>query len=420
MDKLQLFFFDTQNQIQIGLTLVAVAIAFIMRWAVRRAIKKAHLRQKSALAFKISEFIKPIFVPVTTLLLMSFVYFILERLQIEGDVIKILSQFVVVWLVLAMLHVSTNSRFAQWSIVLLIIPIIGLQASGLLQPFSKFLESLNFAVGKTEVSVYSVMVTLITIAVMIWVARLVIRGADAYLRKFHNLRASNRELILKACGIVLYVIVGLSALRMLGIDLTALAVFGGAIGVGLGFGLQKITSNFVSGIIMLFEKSVEVDDLVELADGTTGFIRHTGARATLIETGDGREVMIPNENFIINQVTNWTYSNTRGQVEIVIGVSYESDIKKAQELMLEAALEHPRCSKHPDKKPNCFLTQFADFSINFKLAFWIEDVKSGRAGPQSEVMFAIWDKFKANGIEVPYPHQEIYVKELPKSDRADA
>lgn len=414
MDKLQTIFLDTQNQIQIGLTFLVIAIAFVMRWAVRRAIKKAHLRQKSAMAFKVAEFIKPIFVPITALLLMSFVYFLLERLEIEGDVIKILSQFVVVWLVLALLHVSTNSRFAQWSIVLLIIPIVGLAASGLLTPFTKFLESLSFAVGKTKVSVYSVLVTLITIALMIWMARLLIRGTDVYLKKFHTLRASNRELILKVCGIVLYILVGLSALRMLGIDLTALAVFGGAIGVGLGFGLQKIASNFVSGIIMLFEKSVEVDDLVELADGTIGFIRHTGARATLVETYDGREIMIPNENFIIDQVTNWTYSNTRGRVDIQIGISYQSDLKKAQELMLEAALGHPKCSKHPDKQPSCFLDTFADSSVNFKLTFWVDDVKEGRAGPQSDVMFALWDKFKQHGVDVPYPHQDIYIKEFPK------
>ncbi|MFO1241953.1 MAG: mechanosensitive ion channel [Rickettsiales bacterium] len=418
MNQLSTFFFDAQNQLQLGLTIFVLVISFLMRWATRRAIKRAHLHQKHKVVGQMVEFIKPVFVPSFALILMTFVYFTLDHLQIDARVIKILSQFIIIWLVLAALHVSTNSRFAQWSIVLFILPIIGLGTSGLLKPFTKFLESFYFKFGGAKISLYSVFLSIVTFILLIWIARLITRGLDAYLHKFHTLRASNRELILKAASIALYFVVGLSALEMLGIDLTALAVFGGAIGVGVGFGLQKITSNFISGIILLFEKSVEVDDLIELADGTYGFIRHTGARATLVETTDGKEIMIPNEDFITSRVTNWTYSNTRGRVEMVIGVSYQSDLKKAQQLMLDAAAEHSRCSKHPDKQPLCHLIAFADSSVQFKLTFWVDDVKLGRAGPKSDVLFSIWDKFKEQGVDVPYPHQEIYIKELPRIEPA--
>lgn len=418
MNQVMAYLSDSQNQMQFGLTMFALMLSFVMRWIVRRGIKRAHLQQKHKVAGQIVEFMKPLFVPLFALILMAFIYFALDRLQIDADVIKILSQFILIWLVLAALHVSTNSRFAQWSIVLFIIPIIGLGTSGLLKPFTKFLDSFYFKLGGAKVSLYSVILSVVTFIILIWIARLITRGLDAYLHKFHTLRASNRELILKAATIALYFVVGLSALEMLGIDLTALAVFGGAIGVGVGFGLQKITSNFISGIILLFEKSVEVDDLVELADGTYGFIRHTGARATLVETTDGKEIMIPNEDFITSRVTNWTYSNTRGQVEMIIGVSYQSDLKVAQKLMLEAAAEHPRCSKHPDKKPLCHLTAFADASVQFKLSFWVDDVKLGRSGPKSDVMFNVWDKFKQNNITIPYPNPQFFIKELPKEEHA--
>lgn len=420
MNTISQFFLNTNNEIQIGLTLFVIALAFIMRGAVRRAVRRANLMQRHKVLGQMVEFIKPVFVPLASLFLISFVYFILDRNGINADVMKILTQFILVWLVLAALHVFTNSRFAQWSVVLCFIPLIGLSTSGLLQPFIKFLKSLSIEFGNVKLSLYSVLLSIITLFFLIWLARLVTRAADAYLQRFHTIRASNRELIMKVTSTILYFIVGLSALEMLGIDLTALAVFGGAIGVGIGFGLQKITSNFISGILLLFEKSVEIGDLVELSDGTYGFIRHTGARATLVETPDGKEIMIPNENFIINQVTNWTYSNTRGQVVIGIGVSYQSDLKKALELMLEAAREHPRCSRLPDKKPTCFLEEFAPASVKFNLSFWVDDVKLGRAGPKSDVLFAIWDKFKANGIIVPSPapFQEIYIKEFPRRNAA--
>ena len=159
---------------------------------------------------------------------------------------------------------------------------------------------------------------------------------------------------------------------------------------------------------MLFEKSVENDDLVELTDGTYGYIRHTSARYTLIETFEGKEIMIPNEDFITNRVTNWTYTNSKGRVAINIGVSYESDIEKAMELILEAAKEHPRCVDEPS--PSCYLEEFADSSVNFILFFWLADVTEGRFEPRSDVLRSIWKKFKENNIVIPYPQRDLHIK----------
>jgi small-conductance mechanosensitive channel len=128
----------------------------------------------------------------------------------------------------------------------------------------------------------------------------------------------------------------------------------------------------------------------------------------LFETFDGKEIMIPNEDFVTTRVINWTYSNTKGRVAINIGVSYKSDIKKARELILEAAREHERCSQDPE--PTCFLREFADSSVNFLLFFWVDDIIKGRYQPQSEVMFAIWDKFAENNIEIPFPQRDVHIK----------
>ena len=197
-------------------------------------------------------------------------------------------------------------------------------------------------------------------------------------------------------------------LDVLGIDLTAFAVVGGAIGIGIGFGLQKITSNFISGLILLFEKSVEEGDLIELNDGTIGYVRSTGARYTLIETFESREIMIPNEDFITNRVTNWTFSNSQGRIEINIGVAYGSDLDQVSEILINAAKEHPRCSKQP--AADSFLVDFGDNSINFTLYFWVDDIVEGLKRPKSDVLFSIWRKFKDNNIEIPFPQRDVHIK----------
>ncbi len=281
---------------------------------------------------------------------------------------------------------------------------------GYLQPITAFLasENLSFKIGSTQFSLYFLLKAVVTFALLVWLTGLFSDFGEKRISNFKGIKESNKALIIKAFQIFVYCIAAVIGLDILGIDLTSLAIFSGAIGIGVGFGLQKITSNFMSGLILLFEKSIENNDLVELADGTYGFIRHTGARYTRIETFEGKEIMIPNEDFITSRVINWTFSNSTGRVEINIGVSYESDIEKAMELLLEAAKEHPRCVQEP--KPTCYLREFADSSVNFLLFFWVADVTEGRFGPKSDVMRSIWKKFKEHNIAIPYPQMDLHLK----------
>ena len=165
---------------------------------------------------------------------------------------------------------------------------------------------------------------------------------ESRIQKMNKLRSGNKALISKMMQVGIYILAFLVGTHALGINIAALAVLGGTIGIGIGFGLQKITSNFISGVILLFEKSIESGDLIELQGGVLGYVRQTFARYTLIETLDGKEVMVPNENFIINEVVNLSYSDASGRVEVLVGVSYDSDVELAREIMLEAAKEHPR------------------------------------------------------------------------------
>jgi len=301
---------------------------------------------------------------------------------------------------------------AKLCLLLLIVILLIFNFLDYLEPIKTFLNSdmLSFQVGHIRFSVYLLIKTIMIIMTFLWLASVIYEFIETYIKKVKVIKNSNQIIIAKVLQIFIYFLAFVLAFNVMGIDLTTLAIFSGAVGIGIGVGLQKITANFLSGFILLFERSVKSDDLVELSDGTYGFIRSIKARYTLIETFEGKEIMIPNEDFVTHHVANWTHSNNKARVAIKIGVSYESDIEKVERLILEAAKEHPRCIDNP--KPSCFLREFADSSVNFLLLFWVADVKDGRYGPTSDVLFAIWKKFKANHIAIPYPQRDLYIKNL--------
>lgn len=283
-------------------------------------------------------------------------------------------------------------------------------SSPALTPIQTFLESrgLFFDLGAWHLSLYALIRGALTLALLIWIVTTLADFVERRIRGLRRMRTSSKALLTKIAQIGLYCLAFFVGMDMLGINLTALTVFSGAVGIGIGIGLQTITSNFISGLVLLFERSVEINDLVELEGGITGFVRATRARYTMIETFDGKEVMLPNDYFIANPVTNCTLSNAHGRVEVPVGVAYGSDVERVREIMLDAAQAHPRCTAEP--APACFLTEFADSSINFTLFFWVADVSEGRLGPRSDVMRAIWAAFQSEGIDIPFPQRDLHIR----------
>jgi small-conductance mechanosensitive channel len=281
--------------------------------------------------------------------------------------------------------------------------------NGAFEPVIKFLDSddLSFTIGKSKYTAFKVIKAIVALVFVFWIAQSASNFIDRYFKKFNHLNPSNRALIVKTLQIGVFFLALLTAMDMIGIDLKALTIFGGALGIGIGFGLQKITSNFMSGVILLFEKSVKEGDLLELADGTTGYVRKISARYTLFESFENKEVLIPNEDLITQRVINLTLSNSRGRVNILVGVDYNSDMDLVKNLLLDSANSHPRTSKI--EKPICQMSQFADSAVIFKLHVWVDDVKEGRSDVQSDIMFKILENFKANNIKVPYPTREIFI-----------
>lgn len=298
---------------------------------------------------------------------------------------------------------------AKWLLLLVLVAAAVAASMGHLALAVDFLsrKELTFEFAGHTFTAYDIVKAFIALLIVFWGAAIVSDFMESRISRLKRLRASTRALYAKIAQIITYVIAFLVALDVIGIDFTALAVFSGAVGIGLGFGLQKIASNFMSGMILLFDKTLSPDDLVELADGVTGTIRRTGARFTLVETFDGKEIMVPNEDFITNRVTNLTYSNKRGRINIPVGVAYGSDLRQVQRLLLGAATSHPKCLRDP--RPVCTVQAFADNSINFLLSFWVDDVTDGMREPQSDVMLTIWDTFREHGISIPFPQRDLHI-----------
>lgn len=299
---------------------------------------------------------------------------------------------------------------AQLLILLLIGGLLYASSTGHLDALRDFLDDGRFSIsiGPYELTAYKILKSVLIATMLFWVTAIVSSFGEKRIGAIRHIKRGTKVLLAKFFQILVYLIAFLIGLDLLGIELTTLAVFGGALGIGIGFGLQKITSNFISGLILLMEKTINQDDMIELQGGFSGFVRSINARFTLMETLDGKDIMIPNEDLITSQVVNWTYSNKRGRVEVNIRVAHDTDLDRAQELILEAAREHPRCMLDPE--PGCFLNTFNESSIDFLLYFWVSDVTEGRLRPRSEVMFSIWRKFKAEGIEIPFPQRDLHLR----------
>jgi small-conductance mechanosensitive channel len=224
-------------------------------------------------------------------------------------------------------------------------------------------------------------------------------------------------LLAKLAKIFLVTVAVLAAVTSVGINWAALAVFGGAVGVGIGFGLQKVVSNLISGVILLLDRSIKPGDVIEVGE-TYGWINKLAARYTSVITRDGREHLVPNEDMITMPVINWTYSSTKVRRHIPVGVSYKADLRKAMDLMIAAALETPRVLDDPD--PKCLIKGFGDSAVNLELRLWIADPQNGVANVASDVMLKIWDKFHEHGIEIPYPQRDLHLISAPAFDSAEA
>ncbi|HMQ41277.1 MAG TPA: mechanosensitive ion channel [Paracoccus sp. (in: a-proteobacteria)] len=268
------------------------------------------------------------------------------------------------------------------------------------------LDSIALSIGSVRLSALAVLQALAVMTALIAGARLITGAVSRRLGESADLSPTMRVLVAKLLQIVLFTLAIIIGLRSIGVDLTGLAVFSGAVGVGLGFGLQKVVSNLVSGVIILLDKSVKPGDVISLGD-TFGWIDALGARYVSVVTRDGKEYLIPNEDLVTNQVVNWSHINDFVRLDVHFGTSYKDDPHKVSKLAINAAMTVKRVLAQ--RTPVCWITKFGDSSIDYVLRFWISDAQGGLTNVRGQVYLALWDAFKESGISVPYPQREVRI-----------
>ena len=312
------------------------------------------------------------------------------------------------WLLIYVVSHAIRSRFIGKVFAIVVWIFVAASVLGIANDIATTLDDIGFSIGSARLSVLRILQAVLFIGVLIWAALSTGNFLDRRIQKVEELTPSLRVLLGKILRITLIFFAAMIAMQSLNIDLTALTLLSGAVGVGIGFGLQKVVSNFISGIIILLDQSIKPGDTITLGE-TFGWIRELRARFVSVVTRDGREYLIPNEDFITTQVVNWSFSDKFVRLDVPFGVAYSSDPHEVTRLAIEAATTVDRVDSN-ERRPVCWMTEFGDSSINFVLRFWIDDPQGGLTNIRGKVLLALWDSFKKNGVSIPFPHREIIMR----------
>jgi small-conductance mechanosensitive channel len=291
--------------------------------------------------------------------------------------------------------------WAAWSLAALII-------LDLLEPMVAVLDAMAVPIGPdSRISLWDVVRSTIAIAVLLSVALYLTSLIESRIRTSQTLSPTVQVLFTKSLKMVLISLAVIVAITSVGIDLTALAVVGGLLGVGIGFGLQRIVSNLIGGVILLVDKSIKPGDIISVG-GTYGWVTALGGRYVSVVTRDGVEHLIPNETLISEPVENWTHTQRRTRLKVDLIVHHESDLKQVIALCEDAARNTARVLPEPD--PKCLFIEFGESALKLQLRFWIGDAQNGVQNVKSDVLLEIWQRFKQQGVRIPYPQRDLHIR----------
>jgi len=429
IENLTTIFHQTTDQLATLLTqtdtfyqVAAIVAIFLLAYMISRFLRNniSLLRGDASLSLertmaRLFDRIGKLLFPIAVIILLKLLLAFSQYFIADGWVMKTALVIALLLLFYAFISLLVTNRFAVKLFRWIGIPILFFYLTGMLDNIITVLDAMKIEVGGLKLTAYGVLRTLVLGSILFWLGRASNKVGQTIIRQQASLDIKSRELFAKLFEIVLFFIVSVLILKLMGINLTALAVLGGAVGVGLGFGLQAIASNFISGVIIIMDKSVSVGDYIEMEDGKSGLVTQLNLRSTTLETFDGKDIVIPNEKFITSAFTNWTHKNSKQRYRIDFSVAYNTDVRSMVPLIKEAVAQHPQVlsgEKRPiEERPDCEIDSFGDNGINMFVEFWIEGIDDGKNRVGGDLYLIILETLQANHIEIPFPQRDVHIKQ---------
>lgn len=397
-----------------GPQLFAILIAFFVALGARYFV--APRLRAMPTPDRFSEFVEvakslaaSLILPITWWLGIVFMRAIAFELKYSEHLFKMSAKLLTAWIVINIASRIVRDRFWRRLLIFSVWTLAALDIIGLLQPVIALLDGAALKIGESRISIWLVIKAGIALIIMLQLVSMLSSLLESRIKRAGDLSPSIQLLLIQIGKIALFTVAVLLALELIGVDLTALAVFTGALGLGIGFGLQKVVSNLFSGLLLLIDRSIKPGDVVSLANGH-GRVNKMGARFVSVITPDGIEHLIPNEKFITDTVENWSYSDHLVKLVVPVGVSYMSDLNKVIEIVETSASEIDRVLSEP--APACRLIGFGDSSVDFNAFLWISDPQNGVYGPRHQFLMRVWDRFHEEGIEIPFPQQDLHLRSV--------
>ncbi len=411
-------FNNAENWLQLGVIVITLLITWVIIRLSGRIMTKRNIGQQTRMRPLAPRPLQRVLIPLLSLLLVAGAYLLFTIIHEPADLLYIASVILFTLTGLRSLqywlrqHFTDTATLKAWERFINMVVWIAVifYLSNLLPTLLAFLDSLAIKIGEVRISVLSAINLVLLIAVLFTFAVWLSAFLERRLKTYTQLSSNVRVVLTKVTRYVLIALSIIIALNAVGIDLTALTVFGGALGVGIGFGLQRIASNFISGFLLLFDRSIQPGDLIRIGD-RLGQVQELRARYLVVRDYDGVSTLIPNENLITSEVINWSYGDSNIRLKVPVEISYDNNPEKVLALLLQIATQHPRTLDDPP--PAAVILQFAANSIQLEISFWIDDPQNGMGSLRSEINIAIWREFKANNITFPLPQHDIHIKEIP-------
>ena len=394
--------------------------AFLLAWIITRRLRPTLARlltpppeQTHALARtrRSALHLLPLLLPLLAYVLTGIGESVTRSVFGSGAVIAFGQRLFLFLAVRALVHDIISDPFLKLLGRYVLIPVAALYVLNLLGPVTERLETTIVPLGNMSFDILWLLKAVVAGALAFWLGRWSNEQSATYIQSKEEMRPATRQLAAKAAEIAIFGAAFLILMNFLGISLTSLAVLGGAIGVGLGFGLQKIASNYISGLILLLEGQATVGDYVSLDNGEAGTIVKTTARAMFLETFDGRWIVVPNEDFITTRVVNYSDQGSANRYEAPFSVSYDTDINLVPGIIEDAVSKLDFILQEPEG-PDCELRAFGDSGVEFAVEFWVNGIDDGKNRFTPQVLFAIWNALKAHDIEIPFPQQVVHHRGL--------